>query len=536
MNQIDTTKFYLKICINYRTIIWNYHANLTSDIDKRCIRSQWRIKRMKYFNKRVNVLNAANKDLRNKLRIAKERKCAITSGSLVETSISFEDENKNYTDMCFQTFTSDTISTRSNEIGQENLMLNHSSLMNYTNKKIISNNNEKYEFHNFEKLGILNTEKAPEISLNKDTTYEQSNEISKHLCRHRSSATERPTLLNVSKIDNIKTEFQSDDVDIQPLVCNNMTPNNNELIQEIDFTSITNEASVEDIRYAENIAIANNGNDIETPMSCTTDNFATSSMQSPISLTYNLGDSSPMEISSVIVPSNYTHLITKSSFPVKGDSTFSDLFELAHNEGSNDKSPIITSLSITDVEIIDHISLQAYLEKSIRIPLNVQSRLVNNAIIKYFLEENNLLSHLYSLRSYFFLLNGEFAKNLTDSLYTRLYEISIPIELFNSATLTNLLERALVNSFNNVYVHSELLSLSATDTPDQLHVNFLSHLFILTFLFFLFLLFYFVLQFYIISVYIIPDLFFQIKSVHCIYYEFFTDIRSNCIRLPFSQL
>ncbi|XP_017767258.1 PREDICTED: gamma-tubulin complex component 6 [Eufriesea mexicana] len=456
-----------------RTIIWNYYENLTNDIDKRCIRSQWRIKRMKCYNKRVDVLNQANKDLRNKLRIAKERKCVITSDSLVETSISFEDENKNYTDTCFRTFTSDTISTRCTEIDQENLTLSHSSL-NYTNKEIMSNNNEKYEFHNFEELGMLNTEKAPEMSLNKNTTYEQSNEISKHLlidCRHRSSATERPNLLNVTKIDNIKTESQSDDVYIQPLVCNNMTPNNNELVQEIDFTSITNEASVGDICYTENITTANNENDIETPMSCTTDNFVISSMQSPISLTYNVGDSSPMDISSVIVPSTYTHLITKSSFAIERDSTFSDLFELVHNEGSNDISPIITSLSVTDVEIIDHISLQAYLEKSIRIPLNIQSRLVNNAIIKYFLKENHLLSHLYSLRSYFFLLNGEFAKNLTDSLYTRLYEISIPIELFNSATLTNLLERALVNSFNNVYVHSELLSLSATDTPDQLHIS-----------------------------------------------------------------
>lgn len=69
------------------------------------------------------------------------------------------------------------------------------------------------------------------------------------------------------------------------------------------------------------------------------------------------------------------------------------------------------------------------------------------------------------------MLNGEFAKTLTDSLYARLYEISVPIELFNSVTLTNLLERALVNSFNNVYVNSELLSLSAIDTPAQLEIS-----------------------------------------------------------------
>lgn len=188
---------------------------------------------------------------------------------------------------------------------------------------------------------------------------------------------------------------------------------------------------------------------------------------------YNLEDSSPTEISSII-PSSCAYSITKSTLSVKKHS---DLFELIRNEKYNKISSVITPLSITDVEIIDHISLQAYLEKSIRIPLNIQSRLVSNAIIKYFLKENNLLLHLHSLRSYFFLLNGEFAKTLTDSLYARLYEISVPIELFNSVTLTNLLERALVNSFNNVYVNSELLSLSAIDTPAQLEVNIFSYIY-----------------------------------------------------------
>lgn len=81
-----------------------------------------------------------------------------------------------------------------------------------------------------------------------------------------------------------------------------------------------------------------------------------------------------------------------------------------------------------------------------------------------------MLSHLHSLRSYFFLLNGEFAKTLTKSLFTRLYEVSSPLELFNSSTLSNFLEKALVSSLSGSYTNSELLSLSATDLPTYLQV------------------------------------------------------------------
>lgn len=476
---------------------------------------------MKLYNERVDTLSRANQESRNEfLKKTEGHNCAITSDFfLIDTPISLEDENKNYTNTSYQT--SNVMSIPSTQINQDSRQ--SSSFENYSHKRIISNNNEKHEFHNFEHLERLSTNPISKVSSNKNTTNKQMNEILECLSVHRtqSSITERPTLLNVMKIDNI-TESQIDGVCMRPLDYN-MTPNNNELdIRQIEFTSVTHETNEMGTRCSQIIAITNKENDLETPMSCTTDNFTTSSVQSPIS-TYNLEDSSPSEVSSTVISSSSIQLITKSSLTMKGDSTFSDLFELARDEKSNNASPVIAPLSITDVEIIDHISLQAYLEKSIRIPLNVQSRLVNNAIIKYFLEENNLLSHLHSLRSYFFLLNGEFAKSLTDSLYSRLYEISIPIELFNSATLTNLLERALVNSFNNVYINSELLNLSATDTPAQLHVNFLFYAVL------------FVIKLYFLDIYREVS-FSSTKSIHLTYDEIFTDIRSSCIGLSYSQL
>lgn len=214
-------------------------------------------------------------------------------------------------------------------------------------------------------------------------------------------------------------------------------------------------------------------NNIDTPMSCTTDNFTTASIHTPLSQIPNSDDifalNAGQEISSL--SDDMTKSITEETY---FESPMSSNFKLPNLFGvSFDVKPSAapSSLTIADVEMIDHTSLKVYLEKSIIIPLQIQTRLVNNAIIKYLVNEHNMLSHLHSLRSYFFLLNGEFAKSLTDSLYSRLYAISAPIELFNSATLTNLLEKALMNSFSNNYANSELLSLSAVDKPCQLYVS-----------------------------------------------------------------
>ncbi|KAI4498023.1 hypothetical protein M0802_006847 [Mischocyttarus mexicanus] len=210
----------------------------------------------------------------------------------------------------------------------------------------------------------------------------------------------------------------------------------------------------------------NNINEI-AKISSITDNLA-SSVNSIMSNLPTFEDVSPLDINSLSSSSNSKLIGDMSSvFPGYYNVNISTPLTTNDNVNSSD----FTSLTIADVELIDKTSLQVYLEKSIIIPLQIQSHIVNDALIKYLLNEHNMLLHLQSLRSYFFLLNGEFSKCLTNSLYARLYEISVPIELFNSATLTNVLERALINSFSSNYMNSELLSLSAIDTPMQLHIS-----------------------------------------------------------------
>lgn len=207
-------------------------------------------------------------------------------------------------------------------------------------------------------------------------------------------------------------------------------------------------------------------------MSCTTDNLTTLSTHTPLSQIPNSDDlfipgqeSSPSDMTKSMMTE-----VTCFESPMSGHFKLPNLFGIV-TENPNLAKSSPSFLTIADVEMIDHTSLQVYLEKSIIIPLQIQTRLMNDAIIKHLVNECNMLSHLRSLRSYFFLLNGEFAKSLTGSLYSRLYAISAPIELFNSATLANLLKKALMNSFSNNYTNSELLSLSAVDQPSQLYIS-----------------------------------------------------------------
>ncbi|XP_043279074.1 gamma-tubulin complex component 6 [Venturia canescens] len=215
-----------------------------------------------------------------------------------------------------------------------------------------------------------------------------------------------------------------------------------------------------------------------TPMSCTTDTFATSTSDS-MSQLHNwedcfMGEAKNASMMNVETPSSDSAYLTNpetpmlnNNFALQDNNSYSKFFGLEAAA-----TPMFeSSLTVADVEMIDNTSLQVYLEKSVATPLRVQSRLANAAIVKYLIYDCNILSHLRSLRSFFFLLNGEFAKSLTNSLYTRLYEIAVPLELFKTSTLTNFLEQALNSSLSTTYENSERLSLSAIDIPSQLQVS-----------------------------------------------------------------
>lgn len=81
---------------------------------------------------------------------------------------------------------------------------------------------------------------------------------------------------------------------------------------------------------------------------------------------------------------------------------------------------------------------------------HTQTSLVNSALLKFFLQGEELLSHLHSLRSYFFLLDGDFGSNMTSMLFERMYQVTRPVDLLNCVTLNSILSKALMRPDPNI--------------------------------------------------------------------------------------
>lgn len=87
--------------------------------------------------------------------------------------------------------------------------------------------------------------------------------------------------------------------------------------------------------------------------------------------------------------------------------------------------------------------LRFFLLESIKMPLATQTKLVNDGILEYFINDLGYINHLNNLRDYFFLQDGEFGRIITDNLFTKLYEANCPADLINCRTLQNLMLGAL---------------------------------------------------------------------------------------------
>lgn len=89
---------------------------------------------------------------------------------------------------------------------------------------------------------------------------------------------------------------------------------------------------------------------------------------------------------------------------------------------------------------LDVTLVQKYLESSINVPLYIQYRLTNDAVLRLFLHKHHLATHLITLRNYFFLLDGSFAKSLTRDLSLQIR--SNLVLLLNPFKLNSILRQA----------------------------------------------------------------------------------------------
>lgn len=126
------------------------------------------------------------------------------------------------------------------------------------------------------------------------------------------------------------------------------------------------------------------------------------------------------------------------------------------------------SKSLTKSELQDLAAgnLPVFLEQSFTMPLQMYSNILNNEILKIFFCELDILSHFESLRNYFFMMDGEFASNVSDGLISKLREAQKPVELFNSYTLHAILEGAIQSSLMSNDKNAEKLSFVIPNIPD----------------------------------------------------------------------
>ncbi|XP_067637777.1 gamma-tubulin complex component 6-like [Eurosta solidaginis] len=89
--------------------------------------------------------------------------------------------------------------------------------------------------------------------------------------------------------------------------------------------------------------------------------------------------------------------------------------------------------------------------------------LVNNEVMRLFLEELQILDHLRSLRHYFFLMDGEFCSIICDGMIGKLENGATPAKLPNYQMLHSTLHTALGSTITGNDKNAENLSFTISD-------------------------------------------------------------------------
>lgn len=124
-------------------------------------------------------------------------------------------------------------------------------------------------------------------------------------------------------------------------------------------------------------------------------------------------------------------------------------------------------LTREELQSLNMTPLSHFLQKSITIPLHAHMEVINNEILKIYLEDLDIIGHFKSLRNYFFLMDGEFGSYVCDGLIRKLERGSRPPELLNYHTLHLILENALGSSIIGNDKNAERLSFIVDQMPEE---------------------------------------------------------------------
>ncbi|XP_054728198.1 gamma-tubulin complex component 6 isoform X2 [Anastrepha obliqua] len=125
------------------------------------------------------------------------------------------------------------------------------------------------------------------------------------------------------------------------------------------------------------------------------------------------------------------------------------------------------SLEQLKVNSMSVITLTEFLQKSVVLPMTTHLDLVNNEMMRLFLDELQILDHLRSLRHYFFLMDGEFGSIICDGIIGKLETGAMPAKLLNYQMLHSILDTALSSSITGNDKNAENLSFTISDMPQK---------------------------------------------------------------------
>lgn len=117
-----------------------------------------------------------------------------------------------------------------------------------------------------------------------------------------------------------------------------------------------------------------------------------------------------------------------------------------------------------NIDEIDMTTIYQNLRVSVMKPLLTQLELANEAVLRLMLNKHNLLKHIECIRRYFFLVDGEFGRNLTRSLFSEIQVVVHPSYVLNVSNLNSLLRSSAIGtSMEEEY--TERLSFYVKEVP-----------------------------------------------------------------------
>ncbi|XP_065363723.1 gamma-tubulin complex component 6 isoform X2 [Calliphora vicina] len=135
------------------------------------------------------------------------------------------------------------------------------------------------------------------------------------------------------------------------------------------------------------------------------------------------------------------------------------------------KAPGLENAKKLDLNIMSVITLTEFLQKSVIIPMSTHLELVNNEVMRMFLQDLKIIDHFRSLRNYYFMMDGEFGSIICDGIIGKLEDGATPEKLLNYQILHSILDTALGSSITGKDKNAENLSFIVNDVPEKFELN-----------------------------------------------------------------